>query len=43
MGEAIRYARYYAQGITLSQSPGRQTQVVLGDRQLGWPLADPPA
>ena len=44
VGEAIRYARYYAQGITLRQTPyGRQTPVVLGDRQLGWTLADPPA
>jgi len=44
VGESIRFARYYAQAITLTQRPyGRQTPVVLGDRQLGWTLADPPA
>ena len=44
VGESIRFARYYAQAITLTKRPyGRQTPVVLGDRQLGWTLADPPA
>ena len=44
VGESVRFARYYAQAITLTQRPyGRQTPVVLGDRQLGWTLADPPA
>ena len=44
VGESIRFARYYAQAITLTQRPyGRQTPVVLGDRELGWTLAEPPA
>ncbi len=44
IGEATRYATYYAQGITLTQRPyGRQTPVTLGDPQRGWTLADPPA
>lgn len=43
IGEATRYATYYAQGITLTQRPyGRQTPVTLGDPQRGWTLADPP-
>ncbi len=44
MGEATRYATYYAQVITLSQRPhGRQTPQVEGDPVRGWTLADPPA
>jgi len=44
IGEALRYATWYAQAITLTQRPyGRQTPVALGDPQRGWTLADPPA
>lgn len=44
VGEALRYATYYAQAITLHQSPyGRQTPQVAGDPVRGWTLADPPA
>ena len=44
MGEALRYATYYAQVVTLDQRPhGRQTPQVAGDPVLGWTLADPPA
>ena len=44
IGEATRYATYYAQGITLTQKPyGRQTPVTLGDPERGWTLSDPPA
>jgi hypothetical protein len=44
VGEALRYSTYYAQAITLHQSPyGRQTPQVAGDPVRGWTLADPPA
>jgi hypothetical protein len=44
VGEALRYATYYAQAITLHQSPyGRQTPQVAGDPVRGWTLANPPA
>jgi hypothetical protein len=44
MGEALRYATYYAQVITWSQRPyGRQIPQVEGDPVLGWTLAEPPA
>jgi len=44
MGEALRYATYYAQVVTLKQSPyGRQTPQVEGDPVRGWTLAGPPA
>ena len=44
VGEALRYGAYYAQAITLHQSPyGRQTPQVAGDPVRGWTLADPPA
>jgi hypothetical protein len=44
VGEALRFAGYYAQVITWSQRPhGRQTPQVLGDPVRGWTLADPPA
>ncbi len=44
VGEALRYATWYAQAVTLTQRPfGRQTPVALGDPQRGWTLADPPA
>ena len=43
-GEALRYAQYYAQAITLGQRPyGRQTPQFAGADDLGWTLADPPA
>ena len=44
IGEALRYAQYYAQAITLHQTPhGRQTPQIAGDDVLGWTLANPPA
>lgn len=44
IGEALRYATYYAQRITWNQRPyGRQTPQVEGDPVRGWTLADPPA
>lgn len=44
MGEALRFATYYAQAITLNQKPyGRQTPQSAGDPVRGWTLADPPA
>lgn len=44
VGEALRYATYYAQSVTLTQRPyGRQTPQVAGDPVRGWTLADPPA
>ncbi|MBC7374973.1 MAG: caspase family protein [Frankiales bacterium] len=44
VGEALRYATYYAQAITLGQRPhGRQTPQTAGAGDLGWTLADPPA
>ncbi|MCU1595789.1 MAG: metacaspase [Frankiales bacterium] len=44
VGEALRYATYYAQAITLHQSPyGRQTPQVAGDPVRGWTLANPPS
>ena len=44
VGEALRYATYYAQAITLHQRPhGRQTPQVAGDPVRGWTLANPPA
>lgn len=44
VGEALRYATYYAQSITLRQRPyGRQTPQVAGDPVRGWTLDNPPA
>ena len=44
VGEALRYAQYYAQAITIGQRPyGRQTPQVFGDPVMGWTLEDPPA
>ncbi len=44
MGEAIRYATYYAHRLTIYQSPyGPQTPQTAGDGVLGWTLANPPA
>lgn len=44
VGEALRYATYYAQVITWTQRPyGRQTPQAEGDPVRGWTLADPPA
>lgn len=44
VGEAIRYATYYAQVVTWLQEPyGRQTPQSAGDPVQGWTLADPPA
>jgi len=44
VGEALRYATYYAQAITLYQRPyGRQTPQVFGDPVRGWTLDNPPA
>lgn len=44
VGEALRYATYHAQAITLRQRPyGRQTPQVAGDPIRGWTLANPPA
>jgi hypothetical protein len=44
VGEALRYASYYANAITRGQRPyGPQTPQVAGDTVRGWTLADPPA
>ena len=44
VGEALRYGAYYAQAITLHQTPhGRQSPQVAGDPVRGWTLANPPA
>jgi hypothetical protein len=44
VGEALRYSTYYAQAITLRQTPyGRQTPQVAGDPVRGWTLQNPPA
>jgi len=44
IGEALRYATYYAQAITLNQRPyGRQTPQTAGDPVRGWTLDAPPA
>lgn len=44
IGEALRYASYYAHSITMGQRPyGPQIPQVLGDPIRGWTLADPPA
>ncbi len=44
IGEAIRYATYYAQAITLGQRPhGPQTPFAAGDAVRGWTLDAPPA
>jgi hypothetical protein len=44
IGEALRYASYYAHAITRGQRPyGPQTPQVAGDPVRGWTLADPPA
>ena len=44
VGEALRYATYYAQAITFTQQPyGRQSPQSAGDPVRGWTLADPPA
>ena len=44
MGEAVRYATYYSQLVTLKQRPyGRQTPQSAGDPIRGWTLSDPPA
>ena len=44
VGEALRYAQYQAQAVTLGQEPyGRQTPEWAGAADLGWTLADPPA
>jgi hypothetical protein len=44
MGEALRYASYYAHSITRAQRPyGPQTPEVAGDAIRGWTLDAPPA
>lgn len=44
MGEAIRYAAYYANAITIGQRPyGPQTPFAAGDPVRGWTLDAPPA
>lgn len=44
VGEVLRYATYYAQVITLRQTPyGRQSPQVAGDPVRGWTLDNPPA
>ena len=44
VGEALRFATYYAQALTRTQRPyGPQTPQVSGDPVRGWTLADPPA
>lgn len=44
VGEALRYAQYYAQAVTLRQTPyGRQTPQLAGDPVRGWTLDRPPA
>jgi hypothetical protein len=43
-GEAVRYAQYYSQAISIGQEPyGQQTPQFAGAPDLGWTLADPPA
>lgn len=44
IGEALRWATYYAQVVTWTQTPyGPQTPQVAGGPVRGWTLADPPA
>lgn len=44
VGEAIRFATYWAQAVTMHQRPhGRQTPQSAGDKVRGWTLANPPA
>jgi hypothetical protein len=44
IGEALRYATYYAHSITLRQRPhGPQIPQVAGDPIRGWTLDAPPA
>jgi hypothetical protein len=44
VGEAIRYAAYWAQAVTLRQRPnGRQSPQAAGDPVRGWTVANPPA
>jgi hypothetical protein len=44
IGEALRYATYYAHSMTMGQQPyGPQIPQVSGDPIRGWTLADPPA
>ncbi len=44
VGEAIRFAAYWAQAVTLRQRPhGRQSPQVAGDPVRGWTLSNPPA
>jgi hypothetical protein len=44
VGEALRWAQWAAQGVTLGQRPhGPQTPQLAGAPDLGWTLADPPA
>ena len=44
IGEALRYAAYYAQVITYNQQQhGRQTPQIAGDPVRGWTLSNPPA
>jgi len=44
IGEALRYSQYYAQVVTLRQTPyGRQTPQLAGDSVRGWTLDSPPA
>lgn len=44
IGEALRYAGYYANAITRGQQPyGPQSPQVAGDSVRGWTLAGPPA
>jgi hypothetical protein len=44
VGEAIRFASYWAQAVTLHQYPhGRQSPQSAGDPVRGWTVANPPA
>jgi hypothetical protein len=44
IGEALRFAKYWAQVVTFYQRPhGRQTPQFAGMPVRGWTLADPPA
>ncbi|MCU1602919.1 MAG: hypothetical protein JWO22_3628 [Frankiales bacterium] len=44
VGEALVWGQYYAQAITLRQTPhGRQTPQIAGDPVRGWTLENPPA
>jgi len=44
VGEALRFAAYWAQAVTLHQKPhGRQSPQFAGDPVRGWTLANPPA